>query len=82
MLRELAPGSGVGLNPVDAERAGLSDGARVSVRSSRSTLMVTLVVDPGVPSGVAAMVVNQSDGRVTDLLDGATVTEVTVEAAS
>jgi molybdopterin-binding protein len=30
---------------------------------------------------VSAMVVNQADGRVTDLLDGAVVTDVTIEVA-
>ncbi|MBU3700708.1 MAG: hypothetical protein FGM58_01500, partial [Acidimicrobiia bacterium] len=82
VLRDLAPGSGVRLNPADAHRLGLADGARVTVRSARSALTVTLSVDPGVPAGAAAMVVNQADGRVSDLLDGAVVTDVAIEVAS
>ncbi|MFM8862954.1 MAG: NADH-quinone oxidoreductase subunit NuoG [Acidimicrobiia bacterium] len=82
VLRDLAPGSGVRLNPFDADRLGLADGTRVSVQSTRASLTVTLTVDPGVPMGAAAMIVNQADGRVNELLDGAVVTEVIVGAAS
>jgi len=81
-LAGLAPGSSVHLNPWDFDRLGVAVGGRAVVRSARGLVTVLVVADGGVPRGVAAMIVNQADGRVSDLLDAsAAVTEVRIETA-
>ena len=82
VLRDLAPGSGMRLNPADAGRLGVGDGSVVTVRSARASTTVGVTVDPGVPAGVAAMIVNQADARVGDLLTGDVVVDVTIGATS
>ena len=82
-LAGLAPGSSVLLNPSDFDRLGITDGGRVTVRTATATVSVAARRDAGVPRGVAAMIVNQADGRVTDLISvDRVVTEVRIETAS
>ncbi len=82
-LAGLAPGSSVHLNPWDFDRLGVAEGGRVTVRTARANVSVTARSDAGVPRGVAAMTVNQPDGRVSDLVSCDTVvTEVRIETSS
>ena len=81
-LAPLAPGSSLRLAPQDFERLGVAEGGRAVVRTERGSVTVAVLADAGVPRGVAAMIVDQADGRVTDLIDALTiVTEVRVESA-
>lgn len=82
-LAPLAPGSTVSLNPWEFDRLGVAAGGRAVVRTARASVNVTVHADPGVPRGVAAMVVNQADGRVSDLVSADDlVAEVRIETAS
>ena len=79
-LASLAPGAPVRVNPTDLGRLGLTSGDRVRVTSSRASLVVEAVADPGVPRGVAAMAFNQPGTHAGDLIDAtARVTDVRVE---
>jgi anaerobic selenocysteine-containing dehydrogenase len=82
-LAPLAAGSIVSLNPWEFDRLGVASGGRAIVRTAKASVNVTVQSDPGVPRGVAAMIVNQADGRVSDLVsaDGL-VAEVRIETAS
>jgi NADH-quinone oxidoreductase subunit G len=81
-LAGLHPGTEVRINPYDFDRLGVGDGDRVVVRSSRHTLTLPVEADPGVPRGAAALVVNQPEVRVGDLVDaGERVTELRIETA-
>jgi len=48
----------------------------VSVRSPRTTMMMPIHADAGVPRGTAAVVVNQSDHQVSNLM---TITDLVTE---
>jgi NADH-quinone oxidoreductase subunit G len=81
-LAPLAPGSTVSLNPWEFDRLGVASGGRAIVRTAKASVNVTVQSDPGVPRGVAAMVVNQADGRVSDLVSAdELVAEVRIETA-
>jgi NADH-quinone oxidoreductase subunit G len=71
---------GVGVNPVDLERLGVTTGQRVRVISTRSTLSLEAIADPGVPHGSAAVVFNLAGLGAGDLIDVSLgVTDVRVE---
>jgi len=79
-LAKLAPGTILRVNPYDFDRIGVAAGARVRVRSSRSTLTAEIAADPGVPRGAASVVFNQPGLHVAALIDAAErVTDVRVE---
>jgi len=82
-LAGLAPGTTARINPSDADRLGVAAGDRVVLRSARSSLTLPVHPDTGVPRGSVALVLNQADVRVGDLIsvDGA-VTELHIETAS
>lgn len=81
-LAPLAPGSTVSLNPWEFDRLGVAAGGRAVVRTAKASVNVTVQSDPGVPRGVAAMIVNQADGRVSDLVSAdELVAEVRIETA-
>ena len=81
-LAPLAPGSTVSLNPWEFDRLGVASGGRAIVRTAKASVNVTVQSDPGVPRGVAAMIVNQADGRVSDLVSAdELVAEVRIETA-
>ncbi|MCD9625742.1 NADH-quinone oxidoreductase subunit NuoG [Rhabdothermincola salaria] len=81
-LSGLAPGTELRINPYDFERLGVADHDRVVVRSARHTVTVPVAADPGVPRGAAALVVNQPEVRVTDLIDATVpVTDLRIETA-
>jgi len=81
-LAPLAPGSTVSLNPWEFDRLGVATGGRAIVRTAKASVNVTVQSDSGVPRGVAAMIVNQADGRVSDLVSAdELVAEVRIETA-
>ena len=81
-LAGLAPGTVVRLNPYDFDRLGVAEGTRVSLRSARTAVSLPAVADPGVPRGGAALVVNQPDARVGELVDVTEpVTDLRIETA-
>jgi NADH-quinone oxidoreductase subunit G len=82
-LSGLAPGTAARINPSDADRLGVAAGDRVVLRSARASLTLPVHPDTGVPRGAVALVLNQADARVGDLIaaDGP-VTELHIETAS
>ena len=81
-LAGLAPGTELRINPYDFERLGVAEHDRVVVRSARHTVTVPVTADVGVPRGAAALVVNQPEVRVTDLVDSSVpVTDLRIETA-
>ena len=82
-LAGLAPGTTARIHPADADRLGLVAGDRVVVRSPRTSLTLPVHPDGGVPRGAVALVLNQADVRVGDLVAvDAPVTELRIETAS
>jgi len=82
-LAPLAPGSTVSLNPWEFDRLGVAEGGRAVVRTAKASVNVVVRSDAGVPRGVAAMIVNQADGRVSDLVSAdELVAEVRIETVS
>jgi NADH-quinone oxidoreductase subunit G len=82
-LAGLAPGTTARIHPSDADRLGVAAGDRVVVRSPRTTLTLPVHPDAGVPRGAVALVLNQAEVRVADLVDAdAAVTELRIETAS
>jgi anaerobic selenocysteine-containing dehydrogenase len=75
-LAGLAPGTSVRVSPYDFDRLGVEAGGTVSVRSPRTTMMMPIHADAGVPRGTAAVVVNQSDHQVSNLM---TITDLVTE---
>jgi NADH-quinone oxidoreductase subunit G len=81
-LAPLAPGTSLLVNPWDLDRLGVAESGRVTVRSSRASLTLSIASDPGVPRGAAALVMSQADVRVGELIDvGDPVTEIRIETA-
>ena len=82
-LGGLAPGTVARIHPSDADRLGVTAGDRVVLRSARTSLTLPVHPDAGVPRGAVALVLNQLDARVGDLIavDGP-VTELRIETAS
>jgi anaerobic selenocysteine-containing dehydrogenase len=82
-LAGLAPGTAARINPYDADRLGVTAGDRVVLRSARTSLTLPVHPDTGVPRSAVALVLNQVDARVGDLIavDGP-VTELHIETAS
>ena len=79
-LSGLAPGTSVHVSPYDFDRLGVAAGGTVSVSSPRATLMMPIHADAGVPRGSAAVVVNQADHQVTQLMNiDDVVTELRIE---
>ncbi|QYG94811.1 NADH-quinone oxidoreductase subunit NuoG [Iamia sp. SCSIO 61187] len=70
------------VHPTVLERLGVEAGSRVRATSPRAAVSLTVVADPGVPRGVAAVALRRSGGAG-DLVDvGQPVTEVRVETTS
>jgi anaerobic selenocysteine-containing dehydrogenase len=68
------------VHPADLERLGLTSGARVRVTSSRTSLVLVAVADPGVPRQTAALAFNQPGPGAADLIDATgAVTDVRIE---
>jgi NADH-quinone oxidoreductase subunit G len=80
-LAGLARGGGVSINPWDADRHGLTEGALVRVVTPRTSLVLAAHPDDRVPRGVARVAFNQPDAAIAELLDaGAAVMDVRLEA--
>jgi NADH-quinone oxidoreductase subunit G len=80
-LAGLARGARVSINPWDADRHGLTEGARVRVVTPRTSLVLAAHPDERVPRGVARVAFNQPDAAIAELLEaGAAVTDVRLEA--
>ena len=79
-LAGLAPGTSVRVSPYDFDRLGVAAGGTVSVSSPRATLMMPIHADAGVARGSAAVVINQADHQVTQLMNiDDVVTELRIE---
>jgi assimilatory nitrate reductase catalytic subunit len=79
-LADLAPGTAVRVSPYDFDRLGVAAGDTVSVSSPRATLMMPIHADAGVARGSAAVVINQADHQVTQLMSIIdVVTELRIE---
>jgi NADH-quinone oxidoreductase subunit G len=79
-LAGLAPGTSVRVSPYDFDRLGVAAGGTVSVRSPRATLMMPIHADAGVARGTAAVVINQAEYQVTELMNiDDVVTELRIE---
>ncbi len=73
-------GTSIRTNPYDFDRLDVTDGDEVQVTSSQATFAARVVADEGVPRGSAAMIFNQPEIEVAELIDGkALVNEVRVE---
>lgn len=82
-LAPLAVSASVSLNPWEFDRLGVAAGGRATIRTAKASVSVTVHSDIGVPRGVAAMIVNQADGRVSDLISAdELVSEVRIETSS
>ena len=68
-LAGLARGAAVHINPWDADRHGVADGASVRVVTPRTSAVFTVRPDERVPRGVARIAFNQPDSSVNGLLD-------------
>jgi predicted molibdopterin-dependent oxidoreductase YjgC len=80
-LANLARGARVSINPWDADRHGLADGAPVRMVTPRTSLVLATHPDERVPRGVARVAFNQPDGPIGELLEaGAPLTDVRLEA--
>jgi NADH-quinone oxidoreductase subunit G len=81
-LAGLAPGTSLGMHPLDADTLGLADGDEVTVSSPRASVTVAVRRDAGLPRGSVGLALHQPGVPVTDLIDAdATVVPVRVERA-
>ncbi len=81
-LAGLAAGTGLGVNPYDFDRLGVTEGDEVTITSSSARVVGRVVADEGVPRGSAHMAFNQPGLEVAELIDaGEVVTDVRVEMA-
>ena len=81
-LAVLAPGTSLGMHPLDADALGVADGDTVSVTSPRGSVTAALRRQSGIPRGVVTLEVLQPDVATTTLIDAAdTVVSVRVERA-
>jgi NADH-quinone oxidoreductase subunit G len=78
-LAGLAGRDGVHLAPQDAAKIGVAGGDEVRVTSPRTSVILPVTVDPGLPRGAAWVPWNQPGSAVADLIDGEAVTDVNVE---
>jgi NADH-quinone oxidoreductase subunit G len=79
-LGALAEATTVRINPYDFDRLGAAPGEQVRVSSAKADFLCEVVSDGGVPRGCAAMVYNQANVPVAELIDAiATVNDVRVE---
>ncbi|MBI4934794.1 MAG: NADH-quinone oxidoreductase subunit NuoG [Actinobacteria bacterium] len=79
-LAHLTRASAVHLHPLDIERVGTTDGARVKVSSTRTSVVFGVVADPSVLRGTAWVPFNQPGPEVGELIDCfAAVNDVRIE---
>jgi NADH-quinone oxidoreductase subunit G len=81
--RGLATSGPIRVNATDLARLGLPEGGLVRVSANDRSFVVEAVADADVPTGVAAIALDQSAGGPTAVIDAtAPVTEVHLEASS
>jgi anaerobic selenocysteine-containing dehydrogenase len=79
-LAHLTRESAVHLHPLDIERVGTTDGARVKVSSTRTSVVFSVVADTSVRRGTAWVPFNQPGPEVGELIDCfAAVNDVRIE---
>ncbi|MGE0877047.1 MAG: NADH-quinone oxidoreductase subunit NuoG [Acidimicrobiia bacterium] len=79
-LAHLAPGASIALNATEFSRLGISDGSPVRVSSTRTSVVLPVHGDEGVPKGIARVVLNQPNVAVSELIDvSLPVTDVKVD---
>ncbi|MEO9223501.1 MAG: NADH-quinone oxidoreductase subunit NuoG [Acidimicrobiales bacterium] len=82
-LAPLAADGPLRISPYDFERLGVVGGANVKLSSAKHSTTLAVVADPGVPRGLAMLVLDQASGLVGHLVDAAqAVTDVRVETVS
>jgi anaerobic selenocysteine-containing dehydrogenase len=67
-LANLAVGAAVYLNPRDAEAIGTAAGRDVRVSTSRTSIVLSVRIDPGVTKGTAWVPFNQPGADVRELI--------------
>jgi NADH-quinone oxidoreductase subunit G len=79
-LADLHPAQRLRVNPYDLDRLGVASGGRIRVVSPRTSLVVDVVADTGVPRGVASLLFNLPGDGVAELIDATEpVTDVRLE---
>jgi predicted molibdopterin-dependent oxidoreductase YjgC len=68
-LAHLAPGTRLHLHPLDADRLGATEGSRVKVTSTRTTLTLQVQPDAAIARGSAWVAFNQPDTSAAELID-------------
>lgn len=82
-LRELAPGEGAHVNPLDLDRIGVAVGDLVKLVGSRSTVTIPIRANDAVPRGVVWAPFNQDGRSIEDLIDAtAAIVDVRIERIS
>ncbi|MHB8467742.1 MAG: NADH-quinone oxidoreductase subunit NuoG [Acidimicrobiales bacterium] len=79
-LAPLAAAPLLRINPSELERLGVAPGGAVRVTSARTSVILSVAAEPGLPRGSASLVFNSAGTGAADLIDAsAAVTEVRVE---
>ena len=79
-LAPLAAGPRLHVNPADLEQLGVASGGDVRVHSSRTSFVIPVAADRGVPRGAAWLAFNPPGGGSAALIDGdRPVTDIRVE---
>jgi NADH-quinone oxidoreductase subunit G len=79
-LAAMPRGTKVAVHPYDFDRLGVPEGSAVRVSSARTSLVLDLEIDSGVPRGCAAVRFNQPGAPVAELIDSAApFTDVRIE---
>jgi NADH-quinone oxidoreductase subunit G len=82
-LAALHPDAALRVHPAVLAGVGTADGEKVKVSSSRGSVVVPAVGDPGMPRGSAVLTWNLPGTAAGDLIDAAQpVTEVTIESVA
>jgi anaerobic selenocysteine-containing dehydrogenase len=79
-LASLAPPLRLRVNPYDLDRLGVPSGGQVRVISPRTSMVLPVDADTGVPRGSASLIFNLAGEGAADLIDAtAPVTDVRLE---
>jgi predicted molibdopterin-dependent oxidoreductase YjgC len=79
-LAALPPPLRLRVNPYDLDRLGVRSGGQVRVISPRSSMVLDVLADTGVPRGSASLIFNLAGPGVADLIDATSpVTDVRIE---
>jgi predicted molibdopterin-dependent oxidoreductase YjgC len=78
-MQAMSHGAVVRVNPADAEKAGISDGAAVTVRNSHGALALAVKFDSAIRPGSVWIPESLPGAPVGALLNGSDVEEVVIE---